>query len=522
MSINRFFLIFGLLISIPAIRLTAEDAKECIEIRPDRVNIYPQRMDLTGQETLLDVLRMYPYLMESGFDSQIDIFDLRMDNSPMNGNNRLLLSQIKAIQVDKIQICYNTGVAKGTIGLGGVIDINMVRFDKGIHGFAEAEAGTERLLGTSAELLLGSDNTDLFINASYSNDDFLNHGGQQYLTAHMTNRFSPHDRLLTYITEQVTDINSADNQKYMARARYFHDFNDIGTELLLVAGYQYFDDKRVGTPSKSTLGIVELNTPLFSRNLNMMLGWEGDFNKNDYRLSNNDIYLQFDYHSGPWRLTLGDRIMYYRFTPSSDLNKSIHEDLRNNMLASVIYTPGKGHQFQAGYYRKYLNPSYSAINSQVQNLSFDEWILYRKEIKEQNIQEMRLAYTYVASPNFNVSLSGNHFIMEQNDNFSRISISSFLKSGIFSSTFGVNGYCSTVTSYATFHVAPVIQITGNWMIAAQAVFFTNNAPEAQNGKTYGSLKIQKVMKDKLRVYGQWHDIFKRESSAALLGITYYY
>ena len=36
--------------------------------RGDRTVIYPQRMELAGDETLLDILAMYPDLMEAGFD----------------------------------------------------------------------------------------------------------------------------------------------------------------------------------------------------------------------------------------------------------------------------------------------------------------------------------------------------------------------------------------------------------------------------------------------------------------------
>ena len=34
----------------------------------------------------------------------------------MNGDTRLILSQMKAKDIAKIQVCDNTGVAKGTIG----------------------------------------------------------------------------------------------------------------------------------------------------------------------------------------------------------------------------------------------------------------------------------------------------------------------------------------------------------------------------------------------------------------------
>ncbi len=61
----------------------------------------------------------------------------------------------------------------------------------------------------------------------------------------------------------------------MGRARYFHIFNDQGTELLVVGGYQYASDPTLS--NKLPLYIAELNTPLLTKRLSMMLGAEGDF-----------------------------------------------------------------------------------------------------------------------------------------------------------------------------------------------------------------------------------------------------
>lgn len=46
--------------------MLANDSLPVIEVKADRTMIYPQRMDLTGEESLLDVLQMMPELMVSG------------------------------------------------------------------------------------------------------------------------------------------------------------------------------------------------------------------------------------------------------------------------------------------------------------------------------------------------------------------------------------------------------------------------------------------------------------------------
>ena len=275
----------------------AEGDQPVVEIKAERTMIYPQRMELTGEETLMDILQMVPDLMIAGYEDVIENYNLRIDNCPMNGDNRLILSQMKAKDIAKIQVCDNTGVAKGTIGTGRVLDINM-KMPDALNGFVEGQGdfGKDVAGIGTANALYGSKSTDLYANASYRHQD----GNEEYLTLHMTNRFDARNKLLTYFTQQYLDHRSATSRKVMGRARYFHTFNDQGTELLIVGGYQYASDPVLS--NKLPLYIVELNTPLFSKRLSMMLGVEGDFlmtkqkgTDRSWDVFNNDIYLQFTY-----------------------------------------------------------------------------------------------------------------------------------------------------------------------------------------------------------------------------------
>src|SRR5574344_1215275 len=176
-----------------------------MEVKTDRTMISPQRMELKGEESLMDVLQMVPDLMIAGYEDLISGYNLRIDNCPMNGDVRLILSQMKARDIAKIQVCDNTGVAKGTIGMGKVLDINMRNYDDGASGFVEGEGellghGTKFLSqGTgTANILYGCPNMNLYANASYR----YQAGNKEYLTLRMTNRLGERDKLLTYFTQQ--------------------------------------------------------------------------------------------------------------------------------------------------------------------------------------------------------------------------------------------------------------------------------------------------------------------------------
>ena len=70
----------------------ADDSLPIVEIKADRTIIYPQRMELTGEETLMDVLQMVPDLLITDYEEIITFYNLRIDNVPFNGDDRLILS----------------------------------------------------------------------------------------------------------------------------------------------------------------------------------------------------------------------------------------------------------------------------------------------------------------------------------------------------------------------------------------------------------------------------------------------
>ena len=106
MSMNRqlMILITCLLVSVA---VYADDGLPIVEVKADRTILYPQRMELNGEETLMDVLQMVPDLLMAGYEDVISDYNLRIDNVPVNGDERLILTQMKAKDIDKIQVGYH-------------------------------------------------------------------------------------------------------------------------------------------------------------------------------------------------------------------------------------------------------------------------------------------------------------------------------------------------------------------------------------------------------------------------------
>ena len=508
---SRLYILLSMMLL--TVSMMAQDSLPIVEIKADRTIIYPQRMELTGEETLMDVLQMVPDLMIAGYQDVLSIYNsnynLRIDNAPINGDNRLIISQMKAKDIEKIQICDNTGVAKGTIGTNNVLDINM-KMPDGAKGFVEGQGdfGYKAEGYATANMLYGSKGTDLYANATYSYQE----GKKDYVTLHMTNRFDERNKLLTYFTQQFIEMPYDMTRKVMGRARYFHTFNDMGTELLILGGYQYSSDPYVS--NKLPKYVLELNTPLFTKSLSMMLGTEGDYlisRQKDrdwgWHIFNHDIYLQFTYTLPRWRFTAGNRIMFYGYKLSNNDESRRYSDTRNNTNACAIFVPNNRNQWLLGYYRKYYNPAYEALFLNTITLSYDDWLLIEDELDEWDINQVKLAYTY-SKPKLTIQAEASHYIVEDDDNFTELNSSVYWKNRWLTLTGGAHMYFAKDNASAALRLSPTAQLPHQWQIGMQMVYYTKKAPQRTIYGTpvYGCLTVSKQLDEHWFMSIDWHDM----------------
>ena len=462
--------------------MLAEDSLPIVEMKADRTMVYPQRMALEGEESLLDVLQMMPELMIAGYEDLITDYNLRIDNVPVNGDVRLVLSQMKAKDIAKIQVCTNTGVAKGTIGMGHVLDINMAMPADTVKGFVEGQGGFGKKQegNGTVNVLYGSARTDLYANASY-----------RYQNGHKE-----------YLTQQYLALPAGHSQKIMGRARYFHTFNEAGTELLVLGGYQYASDQ-VHT-NQLPMFVLELNTPLPVKGLDLMAGVEGDYQMTrqkgadrSWSVFNHDIYLQLTYALPHWRFTAGHRVMLYnyRLTDSTSVQKRF--DVRNNTDVCVIYVPNSRHQIQVGYYRKYYNPVYLVEPALADTLLW-----------ERDINQFKVAYAY-STQKLTVQPEASFYIVEGEENFGEIGASVYWKTKWITLTGGANLHLAKSKIYASVRCAPTAYLPRQWQIGLQLVYYTPKSPirDFYGTPVYGCLSVNKQIKTFLNLGVEWHDMF---------------
>ena len=494
-----------------SVSMAAQNDMPVVEMMADRTMIYPQRMELTGEESLMDILQMVPELLIGGYEELISSYDLRIDNGPINGDTRLVISQMKAKDIAKIQVCDNTGVAKGTVGMGRVMDINM-KMPERVKGFAEGQGdfGKDAAGIASVNTLYGSKGTDLYANTSYRHHG---EGDEEYVTLHMTNRFDDKNRLLTYFTQQYLDISSEASRKVMGRARYFHTFNDVGTELLVVGGYQYSSNSLLS--NKLPLCNVELNTPLFTERLSMMAGVEGDFlmtkqkgTDRSWDVFNYDFYLQFTYSLPKWKFTIGNRVMFYNYKLMEGGISKKESNTRDNANACVIFKPDSRNQIQLGYYRKYYNPYYLALFMNISLISDEQWAIAEGLLEEWNIHQAKLAYAY-SRQKLTVQAEASYYYVEDGENITEIGASVFWKTNRVNLAGGANLYVDDTGTYAAFRFAPTAYLPHQWQIGMQMVFYTKKTPqyELTGVPVYGCLSVNKQFGKNWNMGVDWHDMF---------------
>ena len=341
------------------------------------------------------------------------------------------------------------------------------------------------------------------------------------MTLHLTNRFDDRNRLLTYFTQQFAEEPYGANRKVMGRARYFHTFNDMGTELLLVGGYQYASDSRVA--NKLPTYVVELNTPLFTRQLSMLAGVEGDYivsrqKDRDLRwhVFNNDIYLQFTYTLSQWRFTAGNRIMFYGYKLMNQDAGRKYTDTRNNTNACVVYVPDHRNQLQLGYYRKYYNPAYETLFLNTITLSYEDWLLIENVLDEWDINQLKAGYTY-SKPQLTVQTEASYYLVEGNDNFAEVNASAYWNTGRLTLAGGANLYFTHDAASDSLRLAPAVRLPYSWQAGLQLVYYTKKSPlrESFGTPVYGCLSVNKQFGRHWLTGIDWHDMFDALCSKAL-------
>jgi hypothetical protein len=132
-----------LIIALAMASTTYQTQAAPIEHIGDRYIMHIPEMELTGEESLLDVLMMCPEVISldgnniiggDPFANLYGKFVIRIDNQEYGLDYATFLHHFKAREIETIKVCQNAEVMKGCSSLKKVIDITLRKKENGTTG----------------------------------------------------------------------------------------------------------------------------------------------------------------------------------------------------------------------------------------------------------------------------------------------------------------------------------------------------------------------------------------------------
>ena len=345
-------------------------SKEIIEHCGDRYIINVDALNPDRNMTLMDVLMTCPELVSINGKRLTDSYELRIDNVVLPMDDETFLEAMKAIDVSTIEVYVQSSVAISGGGKSNIIDIyngkawaDVVTRSGNVtlRGYALTNLGYARgELADVGRYTSRQTVEDVHLNVDWDISDKDN------LVIKLFQDFLDSKQLLhsDIISLPLTNL----QPHYMLAASYTRTLNDRGATLLTEGGgeFQKNHSDNISMQDGFAYLFSEARLPCFGDKLNTLVGWEIDYFNNfvlqvdRQQMMFNDLYLQLDFTSGPWVLTLGDRFRitnYWHRTYYEGPDHSLWNNNRieNSLLASVGYKSG-GHFVQGFFNRDYLTP----------------------------------------------------------------------------------------------------------------------------------------------------------------------
>ena len=531
--------------------MTAHAASDddIIEFQGDRYVIHVDRMHPDSEMTLLDVLNTCPEFLSINGKKIDKEYTFRMDNVGLVVDVESFLANVKACEIDRIQICSNTSVAKAVNGTRGVIDVyyrddvktdGKLALSGSTYGngqlYADVANRSEKLLVQAYALARSS------YGKAYPTDVYrmTDRGLAESVHLNLDWKISKNDRLFIKAyqnfenkKQRIYDPDLVETLPFYNRyvglvLSYSHTFRNDAI-FFAEAGADYTreskNDFKMG--DCYPYGFMEYNTPIFTPDLWLMIGaemdheniWNIGVNREQYLKT--DFYTQLDYTHGPWTLTLGDRYRMMNFWnrqyDSADRSMWMHERNNHSYLASVGYKAGH-HFFQTLFTRRFFQPEMSDflvdVAAPTTSLKYDA-DSYSTNLVHQGV----LRYSYQQRNFFlHSSVEGNWYSHLPGPNTMLLGFrnSIYWSTGSWELTLGANYYyqhqdadtdaSSDNDNFVTLKAAPVLILPYGFRLSSTLLYSSRRSIDNQHAHLFATVKANKQLGKKCNVFAEFHDL----------------
>ena len=507
-----------------------------IEHIGDRYIMHVSEMELTGEESLLDVLMMCPEVISldgnniiggDPFANQYGKFVIRIDNQEYGLDYATLLHHFKAREIESIKVCQNAEVMKGCSSLKKVIDITLRKGENGVSGrvglFGDTYGGGKGIVSVLSQQddlrilshvegnfqRTSNSDKDAYQNQSSNTVNHYSHEGAKLnvLWTPTSKDILEVDAMQTYTRNHFTHSLADYVRAYHLQADYTRTLGENGSSILFTLGAEHISDNGRTKEESQTFpyqnhstypfAVVEYATPVLTQDLWITAGFEGGLSieKNciaDYINHSNyeDFYVQLDYNIGKWGFMAGERYRIINFRPKqiSSASKWKHTTRNHIYSFSAYYTFTPGHTLQGTFCRRIFNPEFGDFVT-AGDMEGAWKPTYTTDIRNSLANVMELKYTY-SKPNLVVSTSvkniHQHLMDSKHDNTLGIGTTAFWHTGILRLTAGFNYFWERAetpveetslrdTSYhnfAVFKLAPQLTLPDGWRLTSNLIWCT--------------------------------------------------
>lgn len=375
-----------------------------IEQIGDRYIIHVDELNLSGEETLAEVLAMFPNVIDFrgevfGANAAVRVNDygLSTHNMGYTGDYEQFLEKTKAKELDRIQVCTMAGTMKGTGGLDKVIDVYFKKGKNGTSGRVSVKADSYGSLTSFNTVKVERDNLTVWgqLMGGFRHtkvNDIETHDGNEAAVVGFDWHINETNKLMANVNQSfyrehdnsfdtktfsrdidvniVYDLDLFDKRGYMEIQTVFLHFGENEGEPNMGEFYH----ERQTTP----VGVIEFGIPLYKDKALLMTGIEGGLTKDTEDLllpynnrvlhydDNNrvlyyDVYGQIDWNIHGLNISIGDRVRTNKYYQNEneyvddidpDVRRSADHRHRNHFFNFALYGNITKHSVLKGAFAK--------------------------------------------------------------------------------------------------------------------------------------------------------------------------
>lgn len=559
-----------LFMSLAALFAVSTGQADVIEHIGERYIIHVDEMNLTGDETLLDVLMMCPEVVTLDGKAPVGSglyggYTVRVDNINVELNTEAFLRNTRASEVKKIKMCILPQVQKGSNGLKKVIDINLRKDNNGNEGKVALSGDTYGGASAYVSTMHKQDNLTLLGiatgNTLRSKNDagVVSHDADEGFKAHASWDITSKDNLLLDLTQQYTRNHAAGADIEHSRYAHLHfvytrTLSDAGAYALFEGQADYNSNSFGAEHVRATYpyALVETSFPLISHNFWVLAGLESGYTgetdvTEDYtnRSRYEDGYMQLDLKAGKWNFMIGDRFRVINFWQNDlKLGRDFEHSTSNHAYAvSVAHHFNANNTLQGSFSRRYYNAEFSdylaevagsnpaleqIANGKVYTPDYDENIAYISELRYTYSKPDLVLSTLVQ--NIRQDLTVGH------DNTLGLGVSAFWHKGVFRVNAGINYFWQKTTysaenkqynNFVNLKLAPQVALPSGWRFTSTLLYNSRKAYHSEYytpANFYADVAVSKRLCKNWLIEGKYHDIAGQHTGnrAGTIGVTYFW